>query len=66
MPPADGPAQARKDILFWTRIAADWQVKFAVDGITTKPLLDWLRQQKCADYVEGDYFGKPQLPLLHD
>ncbi|MFC6169152.1 GGDEF domain-containing protein [Loigolactobacillus jiayinensis] len=56
--------KACKEIKFWGDIAAFHKIGFSIDGITDENLVNWLRKQKVTQYLQGDYFDKPHLPLL--
>lgn len=56
--------KASKEIKFWGTLAASRQLGFSVDGVTDQRLFAWLRQQSFTNFLQGDYFGQAQLPLL--
>ncbi|MFD0897866.1 diguanylate cyclase [Loigolactobacillus binensis] len=53
-----------KDIQFWGELAQTWQIGFSIDGVGNQELCDWLLQQPYPNFLEGDFFGVPTLPLL--
>ncbi|GAA3612582.1 hypothetical protein GCM10022296_15370 [Secundilactobacillus similis DSM 23365 = JCM 2765] len=51
-------------LVYWSRIAKQYDLLFVVKGVENQEEVDWLQEHQITAYMQGYYFDRPVLPRV--
>jgi EAL domain-containing protein (putative c-di-GMP-specific phosphodiesterase class I) len=51
-------------LVYWSRIAKQYDLLFVVKGVENQEEVDWLQEHQVTTYMQGYYFDRPVLPRV--